>query len=110
MTKISPYFAPTKRGHIAVLERVHTSTSVSFKKTIWKTYELVKATKVAKGKILHYVTGSGSVGIIHSSHRVFVILEPEHQGAAKELFGKVEPFESIEAAKAAILDKVEALS
>lgn len=103
-------FAPAKRNDVALLEVVHTSTDLKWKKTTWKTYELIKATKVSKGKILHYVTASGSHGIIHSSHRVFVISDKDKQGAVRELFGTVEPFDSIDAAKAAILDKVEALS
>ena len=103
-------FAPAKRHDVAVIERVHTSTDLTFKKTIWKTYELIKATKVSKGKILHYVTGDGANGIVHSSHRIMVITDPAKQGAARELFGKVGPFDSVEAAKDAILGKAEALS
>jgi hypothetical protein len=101
-------FAPAKRHDIALIERVHTATDLKWKKTEWKTYELIKATKVAKGKILHYVTGDGANGIIHSSHRVFVITDTDKQAAAKDLFGCA-PFESAEAAKAAILDRAEAL-
>lgn len=101
---------PAKRHDVAVLEVVHTSTDLKWKKTTWKTYELIKATKVSKGKILNYVTASGSHGIIHSSHRVMVIVDPDKQAAARELFGKVESFDSLDAVKAAILDRVEALS
>jgi hypothetical protein len=103
-------FTPAKRHDIAVIERVHTSTDLKWKKKTWKTYELIKATKVSKGKIVDYTTGCGSIGAIHDSHRVFIIADQDKQAAAKELFGKVDSFDSIDAVKAAILDRVEALS
>lgn len=101
-------YPKAKRGDVAVIERVHTSTDLKRKKTEWKTYELIKVTKTSKGKVISYVNASGSQGIVHSSHRVMIITDEDKQAAARDLFG-AEPFDSIEAMKTAILDRAEAL-
>lgn len=108
--KLNPVasYPKAKRGDVAVIEVVHTATDLKWKKTTWKTYELIKVTKTAKGKVVTYTTASGSYGIVHSSHRVMIITDEDKQAAARDLFG-ADPFDSIDAVKQAIIDRSEAL-
>lgn len=104
-------FVKAKRHDIAVIVRVHTSTDQFWKKTEWKTYELVKLTRVSKGIAKTYCTSDNQHGAVHASHWLMMITSPDKQAAARELFdAKAGPFDSVDAVKDAILDRVEALS
>lgn len=104
-----------KRNDIVVISLRHTSTTAKFKTLFHYTFFLAKATSVSReGRVLKYTRPHwGSSEAVDLRHCVYVIAEDDKQGAAKEIYATelgARDFDDADQIKAAILDRVEALS
>jgi len=108
-------FTKAKRNDVVVVEVKHSSTDVKLKTTTYYTYFLAKAVKVARdGKVVEFIRPHwGRPEMVTVRNRIFVITGDDKQGAAKEVYATelgAMDFDDAEQIKAAIIDKVEALS
>jgi len=108
-------FPKAKRNDVVVVEVKHSSTDVKLKTTTYYTYFLAKAVKVARdGKVVEFIRPHwGRPEMVTVRNRIFVITGDDKQGAAREIYATelgAMDFDDAEQIKAAIIDKVEALS
>jgi len=108
-------FPKAKRNDIVVVEVKHTSTNVKLKTTTYYTYFFAKAVKVARdGKVIEFIRPHwGRPEMVTVRNRIMVIVDADKQGAAKEIYATelgAMDFDDADQIKAAILDRVEALS
>lgn len=106
-------YPKAKRGDVVVIELTSSYTTAKLKTERSTSYYFAKVTKASQGKVVNYTKANGANGIVDPRHRVMCINDADKQAAVRDLFdtelGAMD-FDTVDQVKAAILDRVEALS